>query len=66
MIEITANCPKPTLRPRARFFPAISSANPTPISNTQQVSKIRGITEELGLGVATPAKARAMLALKRR
>jgi len=33
-------------------------------SNAQQVSKIRRIAEELGLGIATPAEARTMLALK--
>jgi uncharacterized protein (DUF849 family) len=33
-------------------------------SNAQQVAKIRRIVEELGLGVATPAEARQMLALK--
>jgi uncharacterized protein (DUF849 family) len=34
------------------------------VSNAQQVLKIRRIAEELGLEVATPAEARAMLALK--
>jgi len=34
------------------------------VSNAQQVIKIRRIAEELGLGVATPAEARAMLELK--
>ena len=34
------------------------------ISNAQQVAKIRRMAEELGLGVATPAEARTMLALK--
>jgi uncharacterized protein (DUF849 family) len=34
------------------------------VSNAQQVQKIRRIAEELGLGVATPAEARAMLELK--
>jgi uncharacterized protein (DUF849 family) len=34
------------------------------VSNAQQVSKIRRIAEELGLGIATPAEARTMLALK--
>jgi uncharacterized protein (DUF849 family) len=33
-------------------------------SNAQQVAKIRRICEELGLAIATPAEARAMLALK--
>ena len=33
-------------------------------SNAEQVRKIRTIIEELGLEVATPAEARAMLALK--
>ena len=33
-------------------------------SNAQQVTKIRKIAEELGLGIATPAEARDMLALK--
>ncbi|ABD85682.1 3-keto-5-aminohexanoate cleavage protein [Rhodopseudomonas palustris] len=33
-------------------------------SNAQQVAKIRNIAEELGLGIATPAEAREMLALK--
>lgn len=33
-------------------------------SNAQQVAKIRRIAEELGHGIATPAEARAMLALK--
>jgi uncharacterized protein (DUF849 family) len=33
-------------------------------SNAQQVAKIRRIVEELGHEVATPAEARAMLALK--
>jgi uncharacterized protein (DUF849 family) len=34
------------------------------VSNAQQVAKIRRIIEELGHSVATPAEARAMLALK--
>ena len=34
------------------------------VSNAQQVAKIRRIIEELGHQVATPAEARAMLALK--
>jgi len=33
-------------------------------SNAEQVHKIRAIVEELGLAVATPAQARANLALK--
>lgn len=33
-------------------------------SNAEQVAKIRRIVEELGLEIATPAEARAMLALK--
>lgn len=33
-------------------------------SNAEQVAKIRRIAEELGHGIATPAEARAMLALK--
>jgi uncharacterized protein (DUF849 family) len=33
-------------------------------SNAQQVAKIRRIVEELGHQIATPAEARAMLALK--
>ena len=33
-------------------------------SNAQQVTRIRGIVENLGLSVATPAEARARLALK--
>jgi uncharacterized protein (DUF849 family) len=33
-------------------------------SNAEQVAKIRRIVEELGLGIATPAEARARLALK--
>ncbi|UCH41657.1 MAG: 3-keto-5-aminohexanoate cleavage protein [Gammaproteobacteria bacterium] len=33
-------------------------------SNAEQVSKIRGIIEALGQTVATPAEARARLALK--
>ncbi len=33
-------------------------------SNAQQVAKIRRIAEELGHSIATPAEARAMLALK--
>ncbi|MCC7280829.1 MAG: 3-keto-5-aminohexanoate cleavage protein [Acetobacteraceae bacterium] len=33
-------------------------------SNAQQVAKIRRIVEELGLGIASPAEARKMLALK--
>ena len=33
-------------------------------SNAQQVTKIREIVENLGLSVATPAEARARLALK--
>ena len=33
-------------------------------SNAEQVSKIRRILEELGLGIATPAEAREILALK--
>jgi uncharacterized protein (DUF849 family) len=33
-------------------------------SSAQQVAKVRRIVEELGLGVATPDEARAMLALK--
>ncbi|ODS94709.1 MAG: hypothetical protein BGP22_22420 [Variovorax sp. 67-131] len=35
-------------------------------SNAEQVSKIRGILESLGLEVATPDEARRMLALKGR
>ena len=35
-------------------------------SNAQQVTKIRGILESLGLELATPAEARTMLALKGR
>ena len=34
------------------------------VSNAQQVTKIRRIVEELGLEVATPAEARALLKLK--
>ena len=34
------------------------------VSNAQQVAKIRRIVEELGREIATPAEARAMLALK--
>ena len=33
-------------------------------SNAEQVAKIRGIIEELGFGIATPAEARARLKLK--
>jgi uncharacterized protein (DUF849 family) len=33
-------------------------------SNAEQVSKIRRIIEELGMEIATPNEARAMLALK--
>jgi uncharacterized protein (DUF849 family) len=33
-------------------------------SNAEQVSKIRGILEDLGLGIATPAEARQLLRLK--
>ena len=33
-------------------------------SNAQQVRKIRGIVEDLGKPIATPAQARAMLALR--
>ena len=33
-------------------------------SNAEQVSKIRGILEQLGLEIATPAEARQMLDLK--
>jgi uncharacterized protein (DUF849 family) len=33
-------------------------------SNAEQVAKIRRIVEELGLEVATPAEARALLKLK--
>jgi uncharacterized protein (DUF849 family) len=33
-------------------------------SNAEQVAKIRRIVEELGLTIASPADARAMLALK--
>ena len=35
-------------------------------SNATQVTKVRAILSELGLDVATPAEARAMLALKGR
>jgi uncharacterized protein (DUF849 family) len=35
-------------------------------SNADQVSKIRRILEELGFGIATPAEARQILALKGR
>ena len=35
-------------------------------SNANQVRRVRGILENLGLGVATPAQARAMLQLKGR
>jgi uncharacterized protein (DUF849 family) len=34
------------------------------VSNAEQVAKVRRIVEELGLGIATPAEARTMLALK--
>jgi uncharacterized protein (DUF849 family) len=34
------------------------------VSNAQQVRRIRSIIENLGLSVATPAEARARLALK--
>jgi uncharacterized protein (DUF849 family) len=33
-------------------------------SNAQQVKKVRGIIEGMGLEIASPAEARAMLALK--
>ncbi len=33
-------------------------------SNAQQVRKIRGLLEEIGLEIATPAEARSILALK--
>jgi uncharacterized protein (DUF849 family) len=33
-------------------------------NNAEQVAKIRRILEELGLAIATPDEARAMLALK--
>jgi uncharacterized protein (DUF849 family) len=35
-------------------------------SNAEQVIKIRHILEELGFGIATPAEARHLLALKGR
>jgi uncharacterized protein (DUF849 family) len=34
------------------------------VSNAEQVTKIRGILEALGLETATPSEARKMLALK--